>query len=908
MVEVFKGQFSSEDNAAHVCVIGSGPAGTAVALSLAQQGLSVILLESGGPQASAETDDLLGISSGCHSHHGSDSAIRARVFGGTSSVWTGRVAPFHPMDLSARSWVPGSGWPFSLDELQPFMDRAADFLGVVPGGYAPYGWTSLNGPHPPIRFDESLIVDELYQFSREPGEDAPTNTARLLQRKAKSLSNLRIYLHATVTEILVDPENGRVRGVEVATLDGRRTTLNVPRVAVCAGGIENSRLLLYSRSVMPKGLGNDHDQVGRYFMDHPFATLGHFAPSHSEALRSRLGHYFFHGSKGMHVYVSGLTLSPRVQIEQQTLTATTYLISDWDADTSLKLSRLKAALGGREMVYDKVSQDVSDLLLDPRELVSQFHRRVVERRPMLMSKNALELIINPEQVPRADNRITLSDETDRLALPRAHIEWAQDDLELKTARVMADVLDNELTRVGLPRFARAAWLDDPDNWRASFFDAAHCLGGTRMADDPKRGVVDAWGAVHGVPGLWMAGGSTFPTSGNTNSTLMLTATSVRTADAIRRDVARSTRIEIVSESKVRVGVIGTGQRFQNIFRPLLRRLEDRFEIAAVFGRNEDRRQDAARALGTEPVADFEALKRSLDGRGFILAAVSPDANPTVAMQLAELGAPYLMETPPAWGFGQLRRLQLARPRDLPIGITEQFPWMPEIELVQRAARFGLLGRILTVANDGPHMSYHGMAITRRMLGPGAQPTRAQGSVQTLSAPNGDPVERLSGTVTFSDGSEIIHRFASADQLSGIVRELRVEGTLRRAVDDVVYEGRNEVARVIKENQNGATVSASLELDGQRLVWSVPTALRGLTEEHIASSYHLTAMREAVLRGGAPAYTLEEAMLDVELANAMKTSAARGGVPIPLPFRFVDAIAGSLQQKVKQRRRQDQRLA
>src|SRR5690606_24492460 len=44
---------------------------------------------------------------------------------------------------------------------------------------------------------------------------------------------------------------------------------------LAAGGIENARLLLASRSVLPSGVGNGYGQVGRHFMEHPHARGGH---------------------------------------------------------------------------------------------------------------------------------------------------------------------------------------------------------------------------------------------------------------------------------------------------------------------------------------------------------------------------------------------------------------------------------------------------------------------------------------------------------------------------------------------------------------------------------------------------------------------------------------------------------
>jgi choline dehydrogenase-like flavoprotein len=78
-------------------------------------------------------------------------------------------------------------------------------------------------------------------------------------------------------------------------------------------------------------------------------------------------------------------------------------------------------------------------------------------------------------------------------------------------------------------------------------DMAHTMGTTRMSDNPKHGVADRDCGVHGVAGLYIAGGSVFPTCGHANPTLMILALAVRLADHLKRSVSLQPvrRVEVV---------------------------------------------------------------------------------------------------------------------------------------------------------------------------------------------------------------------------------------------------------------------------------------------------------------------------------------------------------------------------
>jgi choline dehydrogenase-like flavoprotein len=59
------------------------------------------------------------------------------------------------------------------------------------------------------------------------------------------------------------------------------------------------------------------------------------------------------------------------------------------------------------------------------------------------------------------------------------------------------------------------------------------MGTTRMAADPRQGVVDADCRVHGIDNLYVAGSSVFPTCGAANPTLTIVALALRLADHLR---------------------------------------------------------------------------------------------------------------------------------------------------------------------------------------------------------------------------------------------------------------------------------------------------------------------------------------------------------------------------------------
>jgi choline dehydrogenase-like flavoprotein len=97
----------------------------------------------------------------------------------------------------------------------------------------------------------------------------------------------------------------------------------------------------------------------------------------------------------------------------------------------------------------------------------------------------------------------------------------------------------EVKRLGLGHVEPAEWLSQDDkDWVSDPLVSVHPLGGyhhmgtTRMAESPREGVTDGFGRVHGLPNLWVAGSSLFPTGGWANPTLTILALALRQADRL----------------------------------------------------------------------------------------------------------------------------------------------------------------------------------------------------------------------------------------------------------------------------------------------------------------------------------------------------------------------------------------
>jgi choline dehydrogenase-like flavoprotein len=510
---------------AEVCIVGAGPAGISVARELIGNGADVWLLDSGGRDVERRAQRLnRGQSVGCPIHRPHQSRVRA--FGGTSRHWMSpgdeswAARPLDPVDFEVRPGIPYSGWPFDRAHLDPYYAQAQALCRLGPFDYDPASWADP----PPLPLPPGPVETTVFQHGTASFDGYYQELVRA--------PNVTLLLHASVVDLAVEDDPGRVDRVEVRREDGSRCFVRPRLVVLAAGGIENPRLLLLSRQGHPRGLGNDRDLVGRFFAERLSARTGYIVP----AAPDLLGHasFFAVHAAAPGVRVQGaLRVGDAAQRERQLLNCAFFLLprnlsmtaeAVRSVATLAKARRRRPLPAGMAGHLRNVATGLGDLGVFARDRL---------RRPG-DARSSLALRAQAEQAPNPDSRVTLGTRRDRFGLPMARLDWRPRPSDRASIRASQKVVDRALRATGLGHVELMLGDEDPPALLEGNF---HHLGTTRMHPDPANGVVDADCRVHGVRNLYVAGSSVFPTYGCSNPTLTVVALALRLADHLKKQLA-----------------------------------------------------------------------------------------------------------------------------------------------------------------------------------------------------------------------------------------------------------------------------------------------------------------------------------------------------------------------------------
>lgn len=549
-----------------VCIVGSGPAGITLARKLCSSELRVCILESGGYK-SVKAAQSLNTGAVDSSHGYREQTLRegrCRQFGGTGNLWnhqmrgaTGRhirYLPLDEIDFERRSWVPESGWPFSRRDIQSYYESAGRVCDIGKFDFRAAAWQSGTKNRQPWQTEKIETIAS--QFG------SPAIFLDRYRRELVSSERITVILRAVALELRMDPLSRVITSIEAGTPGGPKIQVRARAFVLSAGGLENARILLLQDALQPGGLGNQHDMVGRCFMDHPSITLGTLTPF-SGACFSQAGFYDQHDVDGQSV-MGILRIRPEVMRREKMLNLCAVLAPHFKdlRSNSLAIAYQLLSKGPRFILwrhfraraqhYDpniglQPSRPLRQRLFDEYYSESQCGWSRLTGLERRFGEFGVRSLV--EQSPDRFNRVMLGEEIDDFGQRKTKVVWRWNELDLHSIRQAQEIFRDDLAAAGIGTFNPAG--ERVGSQPQPFNSPHHFMGTTRMSDNPRNGVVDADCRVHEVPNLFIGGSSVFPTGGFANPTLTIVALSLRLAHHLQAELQATPEIQAGPKSELK---------------------------------------------------------------------------------------------------------------------------------------------------------------------------------------------------------------------------------------------------------------------------------------------------------------------------------------------------------------------
>ncbi len=567
-------QIKEQDKKYDVCIVGSGAGGGMAAKILSEAGFSVALMEAGGdydpamdeyrtqlrwpwesPRRGANTQRAFGDFDAAWGGWEIDGEpytrkdgtkfdwFRSRMLGGRTNHW-GRISlRFGPLDFKRKD-VDGLGdnWPIGYDDVKPYYDKVDQLIGVFgskEGMYnEPDGFflpppkprlhelfikktaTGLKIPVIPSRLsiltrrinDQRGFCFFCAQCNRGCQVYGDFSSSTCLVKPAMEKGKVDLYTYAMVREVITD-ESGLAKGVlYIDKTDLSEYKISARAVVLAASACETARIMLNSKSkAHPDGLSNSSGVIGHYLHDSTGTDRMGILPHLIDRPR-----YNEDGVGGLHVYTPWWLDNKKLDFPRG------YHIEYWGG--------MGMPSYGTGFGMDTMRQYIKDEFGTPSPnggygaSLKNDIRRIYGARVGMSGRG--------ESIPQFDNYCELDPNTvDKYGIPvlRFHYKWT--DHERRQSKHMHDTFEEILTGMG------AIILGDKPKSETEYGLLApgriiHEVGTTRMGNDPKTSVLNAYAQAHECKNLFVADGGSFVSQADKNPTWTILALAWRTSDYI----------------------------------------------------------------------------------------------------------------------------------------------------------------------------------------------------------------------------------------------------------------------------------------------------------------------------------------------------------------------------------------
>jgi choline dehydrogenase-like flavoprotein len=509
-----------------VIIIGSGAGGGTLAHALAPSGKNILLLERGDwlPQEPENWMDTEVFIRNRYVPKETWYDKQGKAFqpgihycvGGATKMYGAALYRLRREDFGELKHHDGisPAWPITYDAMEPYYTRAEQLYQVHgthgedptdPPASAPYPFPAVSheariqqlsddlaraGYHP-FHAPCGIMLNEqnraLGACIRCPTCDgfpckvhAKSDAEVVAVRPALQHANVTLLTNAQALKLITNPAGTAVTGV-VVQHNGETETFAGGIVVVSCGAANSARLLLQSANEKhPNGLANGSDQVGRNYMYHnSVAVLAVSKEPNPTSFQKTLGlNDFYFGMDGFdypvgNIQMVGKSTGPMYRGEKP----------------------IEAGLAPMWSLDD-------------------------------VAKRAIDFWLSTEDLPRPDNRVTVTKE--------GNIALSYTPNNQVPKQKLYDKLKSMLDHLGMHQhlIPRNLYMKN----EIEVGGVAHQAGTVRFGADPKTSVLDTNCKAHELDNLYVVDTSFFPSIGAVNPALTAMANALRVGDHLRERI------------------------------------------------------------------------------------------------------------------------------------------------------------------------------------------------------------------------------------------------------------------------------------------------------------------------------------------------------------------------------------
>lgn len=449
--------------------------------------------------------------------------IRGYQVGGKSLLWARQVQRWsqHDFDGPVQDDF-ATPWPINYQDLAPWYDKVEDFIGVsgeydgletLPDGkfLRSIGMNvveqhfkktiSENYDDRHVIYGRCAHLTEVKDIHRQQGRG--TCQHRVICERgcpfggyfsansstipwAKRTGNLTIQADSIVSHIIYDESQEKAIGVEIINRETReRSQILAEVIFMNAGTLNTNMILMNSKSPrFPAGIGNDHQQLGKYMAFHNYRAR---LVAETEAFKDRV----IDGRSMTNAYM------PR-----------------WKNIHSLNedFKRGYAVAFYAYRTYIEETTSVGEDLL----------------KKMTKAKNfgpwQIDAMMMGETIPKFENQVRLHPSlTDKYGIPQLVINVDYDNNDQKMMEDFYQEMQEMFQKAGFSNIRKI------DSGQAPGLDVHH-MGGVRMGSDPTNSVVNKNSQIHTCRNIYVTDGSCMTSTGTQNPSLTFMALAARAAN------------------------------------------------------------------------------------------------------------------------------------------------------------------------------------------------------------------------------------------------------------------------------------------------------------------------------------------------------------------------------------------